>query len=412
MSATLKQILWPIFLAECNWRDYCTTRLWASNCLRNNATGAQNPLQRVEALPRGEFFPRVKRPTPRAHNYQPLWAAGTAPPPPQSPGTCPLLAAPHAQLCRRLTFVAGGPGLVAVVAGDTEDPLLDRGEPHGSAGEVLHRAGPLQVLFDGLIHHQVLQLPQLRADVGEPPGADIGRAPHAAGGRERGVSDGGPLLAALPREPPSSTGPKVKLAAGGGTSAGRWEGSAPAAAAPQTFLTALHRSDARGPGGAAIWGEVGWVSPSLPARPHGPAPQQYSQGGGFAPRGAVGELPDPHGEQQRWLGGAQTSRRGEPAALTGWVRGGKEERGGSGDCGGSRGRGSPSWWWPPAREAERETGGPPLPPVRRCRLRSAAGGGRAGQGALRAPHPARCPRPPAGGAPRPRCRQRPVPRAP
>lgn len=37
-----------------------------------------------------------------------------------------------------LTFVARCPGLVAVVAGDAQDPLLDGREPHGPAGEVLH----------------------------------------------------------------------------------------------------------------------------------------------------------------------------------------------------------------------------------------------------------------------------------
>lgn len=74
---------------------------------------------------------------------------------------------------RGLTFVAGCPGLVAVVAGDAQDPLLDGREPRGPAGEVLHRARPFQVLLDGLVHHQVLELTELRADVGQSPRADV-----------------------------------------------------------------------------------------------------------------------------------------------------------------------------------------------------------------------------------------------
>lgn len=171
-----------------------TTLPRASNRRRTNATRAQNSSQGVRALPRGEFFPRVKRSAP-SHPHSP---AGSGPPWP--PRKAPALVVPPPSQpptpgrAGGLTFVAGGPGLVAVVAGDTEDPLLDGGEPHGSAGEVLHGARPLQVFFDGLVHHQVLQLPQLRADVGQPPGADIGGAPHTAGGRERGVSGDGGVL--------------------------------------------------------------------------------------------------------------------------------------------------------------------------------------------------------------------------
>ena len=72
-----------------------------------------------------------------------------------------------------LTFVARRPGLVAVVAGDAQDPLLDGREPHGPAGEVLHRARPFQILLNRLVHHQVFELPELGADVGQSPGADV-----------------------------------------------------------------------------------------------------------------------------------------------------------------------------------------------------------------------------------------------
>ena len=36
-----------------------------------------------------------------------------------------------------MTFVARRPGLVAVVAGDAQDPLLDGREPHGPAGALM-----------------------------------------------------------------------------------------------------------------------------------------------------------------------------------------------------------------------------------------------------------------------------------
>lgn len=57
-----------------------------------------------------------------------------------------------------LTFVARRPGLVAVVAGDAQNPLDGR-EPHGPAGEVLHRARPFQILLNRLVHHQVFEPP-------------------------------------------------------------------------------------------------------------------------------------------------------------------------------------------------------------------------------------------------------------
>lgn len=167
------------------------------------------------------FAPAVKGSAPRTHIPAP---------------TPPVLATPHARPCRGLTFVAGGPGLVAVVAGDAEDALLDGGEPHGRAGEVFHGAGPLQVLFNGLVHHQVLELPQLRADVGQPPGADIGGAPHAAAGRERGVSPGPRCR----RRPPPAPGE-----VGGGRRDPHRQRSRPGPAAPVTFLAALRRSDPR-----------------------------------------------------------------------------------------------------------------------------------------------------------------------
>lgn len=74
---------------------------------------------------------------------------------------------------RGLTFVARRPGLVAVVAGDAQDPLLDGREPRGPASEVLHRARPFQVLLDRLVHHQVLELPELGTDVRQSPGTDV-----------------------------------------------------------------------------------------------------------------------------------------------------------------------------------------------------------------------------------------------
>lgn len=72
-----------------------------------------------------------------------------------------------------LTFVAGCPGLVAIVACDAQDALLDGCESHRSTGEVLHRAGPFQILLDSLVYDQVLELPELRADVGQSPRADV-----------------------------------------------------------------------------------------------------------------------------------------------------------------------------------------------------------------------------------------------
>lgn len=73
-----------------------------------------------------------------------------------------------------LTFVARRPGLVAVVAGDAQNSVLNGSEPRRPAGEVLHRARPFQILFNRLVHHQVLELPELGADVRQSPGTHIG----------------------------------------------------------------------------------------------------------------------------------------------------------------------------------------------------------------------------------------------
>lgn len=72
-----------------------------------------------------------------------------------------------------LTFVARRPGLVAIVACDAQDPFLDGRESHWPASEVLHGSRPFQILLDRLVHHQVLKLPELRADVGQSPRADV-----------------------------------------------------------------------------------------------------------------------------------------------------------------------------------------------------------------------------------------------
>lgn len=83
----------------------------------------------------------------------------------------------------KLTVVAGTPGLVSIIACDSQYPLL-----YGRAVDVLHRAGGLEVLFDGLVHHQVFELSELRADVRKPSGAHVGRLAHPAGEeRTRGV---------------------------------------------------------------------------------------------------------------------------------------------------------------------------------------------------------------------------------
>lgn len=148
------------------------------------------------------------------------------------------------------------------------------------------------------------------------------------------------------------------------------------------------------PAGAARWAGVWWVSRSLP-----PAPRPYSQGGCFAPRGAVGELPDPHGEQQRGLRGAQTSRRGEPAALTGRYQ--ARRRHGAGEVAAATAEG-PRADTARREEARRRGAG------RRCRLRGAAA---CGARPARPPPPPRAPRPRAAagrrqGEPR-ACRQSP-----
>ena len=79
-----------------------------------------------------------------------------------------------------LTLVTRTPRLVSIVAGDAQNPLL-----YGRAVDVLHGAGGLQVLLDGLVHHQVLELSELRADVGKPSGAHVGRLAHPARKREK-----------------------------------------------------------------------------------------------------------------------------------------------------------------------------------------------------------------------------------
>lgn len=79
-----------------------------------------------------------------------------------------------------LTLVARAPGLVSIIAGDPEYSLL-----YGRAVDVLHRARSLEILFDGLVHHQVLELSELGADVRKPSGAHVGRLAHPAGKREQ-----------------------------------------------------------------------------------------------------------------------------------------------------------------------------------------------------------------------------------
>lgn len=80
-----------------------------------------------------------------------------------------------------LTFVACTPRLISIIAGDSQYSLL-----YGCAVDVLNWAGGLEVLFDGLVHHQVLELPELRADIRKPSGAHVGRLAHPAGKREQG----------------------------------------------------------------------------------------------------------------------------------------------------------------------------------------------------------------------------------
>lgn len=82
-----------------------------------------------------------------------------------------------------LTLVARTPGLISIVTGDPQYSLL-----YGRAVDVLNWAGGLEVLFDGLVHHQVLELSELRADVRKPSGAHVGRLVHPAGKREQGVA--------------------------------------------------------------------------------------------------------------------------------------------------------------------------------------------------------------------------------
>lgn len=72
--------------------------------------------------------------------------------------------------------------MISIIAGDPQYSLF-----YGGAVDVLNGAGGLEVLFDGLVHHQVLELSELRADVRKPSGAHVGRLVHPAGRREQGV---------------------------------------------------------------------------------------------------------------------------------------------------------------------------------------------------------------------------------
>lgn len=91
----------------------------------------------------------------------------------------------HVNCCNiaELTLVARTPRLISIIAGDPQYSLF-----YGRAVDVFNWAGRLEVLFDGLVHHQVLELSELRADVRKPSGAHVGRLAHPAGKREQGVA--------------------------------------------------------------------------------------------------------------------------------------------------------------------------------------------------------------------------------
>ncbi len=89
---------------------------------------------------------------------------------------------PSSCSCMKLTSIARTPGLISIIAGDSQYSLL-----YGRAVDVLNWAGGLEILFDGLVHHQVLELSELRADVRKPSGAHVGRLAHPAGKREQVV---------------------------------------------------------------------------------------------------------------------------------------------------------------------------------------------------------------------------------
>ncbi len=88
-------------------------------------------------------------------------------------------AVPHNQFISKsefLTLINGIPRLVAIIARDSQDPLLD-----GRAVDVLNWSRWLQVLFNRFVHHQVLQLAECGADVGQPSGTHLGGSTHSAG---------------------------------------------------------------------------------------------------------------------------------------------------------------------------------------------------------------------------------------
>ena len=75
-----------------------------------------------------------------------------------------------------LTIVDCVPRLVSIIAGDSQYSLLYR-----CTVDVFDRPGGLQVLLDGLVHHQVLELSELGADVRQPSGAHVRRLANPAG---------------------------------------------------------------------------------------------------------------------------------------------------------------------------------------------------------------------------------------
>lgn len=83
------------------------------------------------------------------------------------------------QVCR-LTLVARTPRLISIVAGDPQYALL-----YGCAVDVLHWARRFKVFLNCLVHHQVLELSELRANVRKPSGAHVGRFAHPAEKREQ-----------------------------------------------------------------------------------------------------------------------------------------------------------------------------------------------------------------------------------
>lgn len=88
-------------------------------------------------------------------------------------------AVPHNRFISKnelLTLINRIPRLVAIIARDSQDPLLD-----GRAVDVLNWSRWLQVLFNRFVHHQVLELAELGADVGQPSGTHLGGFTHSAG---------------------------------------------------------------------------------------------------------------------------------------------------------------------------------------------------------------------------------------